>query len=93
MKKHAKYDHEVIQVFANKLYAQANSIIASSTLAGTLLGGIAGYLLLQSPVSAIIGAAFIGLFGFSIGKTRAFNLKLQAQTSLCLVQTEKNTRK
>ena len=40
----------------------------------------------------IVGAAVFGLLGFSGGRDRAFRLRLQAQTALCQVKIEENTR-
>jgi sulfite exporter TauE/SafE len=40
-----QYDRDVIQKFAEKLYKQANFIIASYTILGLLLGGVGGHFL------------------------------------------------
>jgi len=44
-------------------------------------------------IGALIGALLFGLLGFLAGRERAFVLKLAAQTSLCQVKIEENTRK
>ena len=90
--KDTEYSPDVIQAFANKLYSQANSMIAAYALLGAVIGAVGGYIILQM-MGAIIGLIIVGLLGFSMGQSKAFTLKLQAQTALCQVQTEKNTRK
>jgi len=44
-------------------------------------------------IGALIGALIFGLIGYMAGRERAFVLKLAAQTSLCQVKIEENTRK
>lgn len=41
---------------------------------------------------ALLGAIVCGLFGFWTGSSKAFALKLQAQTALCQVKIEENTK-
>jgi len=40
----------------------------------------------------LLGAILFGLLGFWLGRERAFQLKLQAQTALCQAKIEENTR-
>lgn len=91
------YDPAVIQEFAEKMYKRANSIIVSATILGVLFGGGIGYFLDQSlgygQIVPIIGLILGGIIGFSIGQDRAFALKLNAQTALCQMKTEQNTRR
>jgi hypothetical protein len=91
--KSTEYNSDIIQAFADKLYSQANTIVATSTVLGLIIGGVGGFAALQNAVGAIVGAIMLGLIGFSIGQGRASALKLQAQTALCQVQVEKNTRR
>jgi hypothetical protein len=92
------YDPRVIQKFADRLYRQANSIIAVSTLIGAIVGGVGGYLAGQGsrnssgPTFAGVGAILIGLIGLYIGVQMAFFLKLRAQMALCQMAIEANTR-
>ena len=44
-------------------------------------------------IGALIGAVVFGLVSYLIGSERAFVLKLTAQTSLCQVKIEENSRK
>lgn len=88
------YDAQIIYRFADKLYQQANQVIATSTIIGALIGLAGGYYLQKSlGLYAVLGAVVLGLIGYVIGTQRAFALKLQAQIALCQVKVEENTRK
>ena len=103
MSKPTQYDPNIIQTFADALYARAASIVATCTICGTLFGIVP--LVIVSITGAnksgesglifflILIALLGGLIGFRIGKAKAFDLKLKAQEALCQVQIEKNTRK
>ncbi len=93
------YDAAVIQKFADRLYARANSIILTATVAGLVIGGGAGWALgvaanagVSPAVFGGVGAVLFGLLGYSAGSSRAFSLKLQEQTALCQFAIETNTR-
>ena len=97
------YEPNIIVQFAERLYKQANAIIFRTTtlalLLGASLGGFFGFMAggaHDGPTLGLIGACLVGIlasaFGFLIGRERAFALKLQAQTSLCQLQIEINTR-
>ena len=90
-----QYDRAVIQEFAEKLYKKANSIIASYTIVGLLLGGVGGYFLGDSigggMTTTAIVAVVVALIGFAIGWEKAFLLKVQAQTAMCQMKIEQNT--
>jgi hypothetical protein len=128
----AQYDANILQKFADNLYAKARSIIFQCGLVGAVIGAllaipIAIYVsghnhndstqaiidrykgtgngfnvpLQDSPPPAndptgLIAAgvfATIGcLIGVSSGQKKAFQYKLQAQLTLCQMQTEFNTR-
>lgn len=94
-----QYDPKVIDEFANRLYKKARSTIAIFTVFGFLVGaGIGGMIFLAaskaqgSGVGALIVLVILTLIGYAIGSERAFRLKLEAQTALCQVQIEQNTR-
>jgi hypothetical protein len=100
-----RYDPDIIVQYAASLYAQARSIIVTSTLAGIVLGGgvMAGVgnalatllrtdALPSALVAAAVGAVVGGMIGYSRGRARAFWYMLQAQEALCQVQIEANTR-
>ena len=90
----AAYDAQILYAFADRLCARANQIVATYTLLGVLIGGGGGYVVHQQFDSlALLGAALGGLIGYMIGTEKAFQLKLQAQTALCQVKIEENTRK
>lgn len=84
-----QYDPKVIVEFATRLYSRASSIIATYT--GILVGAGAGGAIGHGP-GALIGAVVIGAIGYSVGSEKAFQYRLQAQTALCQVQIETNTR-
>ena len=94
-----KYDPVVIQKLADQLYSQANSVVATWTILLLLIGGATGFALgsQNSSHNGIvvggIGAAVGAFFGFAIGQSRAFVLRVQAQTALCQKQIEENTRR
>jgi hypothetical protein len=96
----AKYNPQVLETFASKLYQRANSIIAVSIMLGGAAGSVGGWLLEQNvrtsiPEGVIIAAcaAFLGVVGFVLGSAKAFMLKVQAQLALCQLQIEVNTRR
>ena len=86
-----EYDEKVIFEFASRLYKKARSIVVTYSFLGAIVGAGSGLALAQGA-----GAGFgflIGLLiGYTIGTDRSFSLKLQAQTALCQLQIEKNTR-
>ncbi len=96
-----QYDPAVINQFAEKLYKEADSIVRKSTLQYALIGLIlfggpaiiakwkSGAIL---PV-ALFGMTIAGAVGHRIGKSKAFKYRLEAQTALCQIKIEENTRK
>lgn len=95
------YNPEIIERFAAKLYERGDRLVwlwgSLGMLAGLLIGtfgtaAIPG----MTPgfrITGIIMSVSVGLFvGRAIGTDRAFSLWLQAQTALCQVAIEKNTR-
>lgn len=99
-----RYDAEIIEKFAAKLYAQANRIVAMYVVLFGIAGVIAGIVATKStggsmrdtslPVpNMILGGVVLAALGYIVGQARAFSLRLQAQTALCQVQIERNTAK
>ena len=86
------YDPAVIRQFAESLYDRANSIVVMHTILGGVIGGAAGGLF-KGTTAALIGAAVAAAVGCYLGIQKAFLLRLQAQTALCQVQVEENTRR
>jgi hypothetical protein len=96
-----EYDSKLIYNFAENLYKQAAQVIFSSTLFGVVLGLVAGGVgdyfrfgraEIKLGVFAVAGALVGGLLGFMAGQQKAFELRLRAQTALCQVNIEQNTR-
>ena len=93
------YDPKVIQRFADKLYARASIAMVVSTVLGVIIGLMVGPFLFQSlPVRLAVALPIwispivFGLLGFLQGLERAALLRIQAQTALCQLQIERNTR-
>ena len=98
-----QYDSSVLQKFADDLYGQARVAIITTALKFGLIAFIVaavGSSILphsqplnfsfDSPTGLIgVVAAAVGV---SVGRDRAFQLKLQAQQILCQRQIELNTR-
>lgn len=92
-----KYDPEIIEKFATAMYQEADKIILSSAITYGVLGLVAGaltlsYLLGSWVVGALLGGALGAFIGYRKGEAKAFELKLAAQTALCQVEIEKNSR-
>jgi hypothetical protein len=97
------YDPRVIEQFAENLYRKASAFVVGSVALGAVLGAAFGAVPLTSlgdawPIPSIFGFAtmlvggiFGGAIGYVIGDTRSFGYRLQAQTALCQLQTERNT--
>jgi len=91
-----KYDPAIIQTFADRLYSQARAIAVIAALLGAIIGSVGGKALGAAVDAdnggALLGTLLLGAAGFAVGQARAFSLRLQAQTALCQVQIEVNTR-
>ncbi len=91
-----EYDPKIIREFATRLYAQARAQFAMWTVLGVLAGLIAGGAWLEADPERFYGGVLLFLLlggvGYAIGSARAFTLKLEAQTALCQIQIEENTR-
>lgn len=98
-----KYDPEVLQTFADRLYRRTKWIGVwygfLGFLAGVVLDGPFAVLLARDPHGG--GPFAIGLFllplvgalvGYECGSSKAFHLRLEAQRTLCQLQIERNTR-
>ena len=97
------YDPKVIEQYADKLYRKASSFVAGSIVIGASLGAAFGAVPLTSlgaswPIPSYLGFATLllggllgGLIGYVIGDTRSFGYRLQAQSALCQLQSERNT--
>ena len=97
------YDPRVIEQFAENLYRKASAFVAGSVAIGASLGAAFGAIPLTSlgdawPIPSLFGFATLllgglsgAIIGYVIGDTRSFGYRLQAQTALCQLQTERNT--
>ena len=103
----AQYDINEVRTFADKLYLKANVIVPFYTILGLLLGigaVIPAVAALQfvfelddvlKMVAALMCAVVLcgtgGFLGYTLGDWKSFQIKLQAQTILCLARIEENT--
>jgi hypothetical protein len=97
------YDPRVIEQFAERLYRKASSFVVGSVVIGASLGSAFGAVPLTSlgaawPIPSYLGFATLllggmlgGTIGYVIGDTRSFGYRLQAQSALCQLQSERNT--
>lgn len=93
----AEYDAGIIKEFANRLYRQARWV----SLRYALAGGIIGWAIVAAATAAKAVSVPLGGWGFvagailglSLGMSKAFQFRLEAQRALVLVQIEENTRK
>ncbi len=91
-----KYDPYIIQSYANALYSRAARIVFMMGVVGLIAGVAVGHALGQMTHSDsfVMSGGFVGaLVGLSLGRGRAFTLKLQAQSALCQSAIEANTRR
>ena len=93
------YAPEVIQSSVDRLYARAALSAVVSTALGILIGLVAAPFILQSLPAVLavrcpewIPAVVLGVIGLGQGLERGVQLRLQAQTALCQLQIERNTR-
>ncbi len=92
------YDERIIAQFAAQLYRRASSMVLVYVIAGVIAGAAttlgvvltssAGSLASITGMLAVVG----GLLGWLFGTQRAIALRLMAQTALCQMQIERNTR-
>jgi hypothetical protein len=93
-----QYDPNVIRDFAGHLYDRARNLVFSHVMLGILAGIIGGFVFgVQTSVGggAMVAILLCGIFawvGYMIASPKAFLLRLQAQSALCQVQIEVNTR-
>lgn len=103
-----QYDVNEVRIFAEKLYLKANVIITLYTVLGVLLGigGVIPVVAtlqvffelddVMKMVAALMCAVVLcgtgGFLGYTLGDWKSFQIKLQAQTILCLAQIEDNTK-
>jgi hypothetical protein len=92
------YDPNVIHQHAQRLYDRALGIVVIYAVGLGLLGLLGGAVVGSTifgefqVITALLGGAALGLIGVAIGRERSFELRLQAQTALCQVQIELNSR-
>ncbi|HEX2834311.1 MAG TPA: hypothetical protein VHW00_14980 [Thermoanaerobaculia bacterium] len=92
-----EYDKYVILEFAERLYDQAKRLVlayvAGSLLMGVAIGFAIGTMIQNVWTSTLVAAGICCVVGVSLAQQKAFALRLQAQTALCQVEIESNTRR
>lgn len=119
-----QYDADVLQTFADRLYAKARWITLKCCLVGAIIGVALAFIPVtilengktqaiidrykgtgngldapvpdtspsNAPILVVLFGLLGGLVGATIGQRKAFEYRLQAQLTLCQMQTEFNTR-
>ncbi len=94
-----EYNPAQARQLAARLRSRASVSTLVSTLLGIAIGTVSSPFLLQSlPGNLSVNlpgwlcTVVFGVLGFMQGLERGFQLRLQAQTLLCQVQIEENTR-
>jgi hypothetical protein len=98
----AQYDPAVLQEHVDFLYRRARWIRFQYAAMGALIGVIPTIVLASIskvadafpviPVGILL-AGLCAFIGFAIGSSKIFKYRLEAQTMLCQMQIERNTRK
>ena len=99
----AKYDPDLLQQYADRLYRRAKWMVGWYSLVGFLAGALIGELQFYlmgvrshgqpHDWSGNVLFGLIGLLpGFVYGTGKVFWLRLEAQRTLCQLQIERNTR-
>lgn len=97
-----RYDPNILQQYADALYDRAKGIIVVTALQYGVVFWVVAYIFVRvmprqnlpdaNGLLLILGVIGCGI-GASVGRTKAFNLKLEAQRILSLREIELNTRK
>ena len=95
------YDPSIIQTSADALYKEADVIVRDTMIkygiSLLIVGLVTGAALKLSSIMICLVAFLFALVGALVGKSaaqmKAFKLRLKAQTALCQVEIEKNSRK
>jgi hypothetical protein len=97
------YEPRIIEEAARRLYDKASAVLVGSVVIGGVLGAAIGAVPLTSlgeawPIPSTFGFGTLLLggicgcaMGYVVGDTRAFGIKLQAQSTLYQLQLERNT--
>ena len=85
------YDPDVIFTLADRLHTKERDVVFMFMVLGGVVGFAMGYVMAEFN-GGVIMAAILAAIGRWFGNEKAFLLKLQAQTSLCQVEIERNTR-
>ena len=94
------YDAELIHTHVERLYRRANNAVVTYTLFGVGFGLSVGYILGgflgevargRMPYEGLCILLFGGI-AWSVGRDRAFALRVNAQLALCQTQIKESTR-
>lgn len=94
------YDASLIHTHVERLYRSANNAVVTYALCGVGFGLSVGYILAgllgevargRMPYEGLCILLFGGI-AWSVGRDRAFALRVKAQLALCQTRTEERTR-
>lgn len=101
-----KYNPAVLQEYADSLYAKAFWATFKCGVTGAIIGIVLAWVLngisatrvglsqTSNPDAAMVVFGLVTtLIGVAIGQRRSFEFRLRAQTVLCQMQIERNTRR
>lgn len=88
----AQYDERVIQSYADALYDRAAVIVFQYTAGAGVLGALGAHFSVGDQTAITTSFGIGALIGFVLGRGKSFRLRLEAQTALCQMQIERNTR-
>lgn len=90
------YDPDMIRDAAPRLYAAAQNFVASHALIGGIIGLAAGGMIADGALGLILQVGCmiaLACLGGYLGHEKAQEYQLRAQTALCQLRIEENTRK
>ncbi len=94
-----RFEPEVIERFAQHMYARSGAAVVAAGVIGAMLGMVLDPFVQSSLPPFLNGhwpewasPLLFGILGVMHGLERASLLKLQAQTALCQLAIERNTR-
>jgi hypothetical protein len=91
------YDPTLLNDLANKLQTGTKRVVLIFTVMGALMGAAVGsYIYMatttESKLQVALWTVMLAVFGWVVGRERAFTMSVRAQEILCQLRIEENTR-